>query len=1027
MNNSIRMKALATAFVIAGSSLSAFASDYTFSESVTIDEVNYSLDMTQGVARFDGYVYGQNPTTAVVPSRISYEGRQYTVVATGEYSFYYGDYETITLPNTLKEIGAYTFQSCMRLTSITLPSGITELGEQAFGYCTSLTSVAIPNGVKVLHSNLFYGCERLSDVQIPASVDSVGYGVFSSCPSLEELCFTNPSLRFTRDSDPFHYDLKYLHLANVTPPDVDFYHTQMTVYVPQGSIHAYSLDACWMNSVIVDGEQGISVSVNVTPGTLKDQIISKTSYFSNVNRLTIKGKLNDEDIAFLRDRDLMHNLIALDMKEVDMPTIPSQLMYERYGLQEFAFPGNTTGIEPNAFTYNYNLRSVTFPETLTYIGSSAFNLCRSLKSLTFPSSLKTIETTAFCDCGALTSIQFNEGLTSIGSSAFSCSSYPSKITSLQFPSSLKTIGSTAFAYQRSLQSIQFAEGLEVMDSNCFYECNALTEVTIPSSVCYMETPFYYCASLRKVTCLAGLPPQTSGYHPFSIEQPDQVLLQVPDFALSAYKTANGWEGIENIEGIDYMPATLNFISEGKLSLTSVPADVKPVVNIFKNPVSWQTMYGHATISAPQTFSLSGLNMSWDIYDDSNNDYYYYTYGTTNGNNYFGTLISESPIRSDQVALSVRMQPYVWNFICLPFDVRVSDIQCPGVAGLAIRQYSGKNRAEERLSETWLDMTADSILHRGVGYILQYGSSTTATLVFPALNNSHKNDIFTSTDVTLPLQAYPAEFSHNRGWNFVGNPYPCYYDTRYLGFDGIITVWSSYYRNYFAYSVADDQYVLRPGEAFFLQSSVGQNSLTFDAAGRQSDRVAAEVPSKPAAAAADRKVIDLTVSQDDKFDRTRIVFNEYASSAYETTCDATKFWSSRNDLPQLYTVASGVQYAINERPLSDGTVQLGFRAQLPGEYTLSLQAAAGMEIWLSDALTGDEINLTEAGSYTFRSAGQEQSANRFKIGVVGAQTAIEDVTAPDGQTQRYTLDGRIMGIEADGIHIERKNGKSAIVR
>ena len=50
------------------------------------------------------------------------------------------------------------------LTSVTIPDSVTNIGADAFSGCSSLTSVTIPNSVTSIGSGTFYGCTSLTSV-----------------------------------------------------------------------------------------------------------------------------------------------------------------------------------------------------------------------------------------------------------------------------------------------------------------------------------------------------------------------------------------------------------------------------------------------------------------------------------------------------------------------------------------------------------------------------------------------------------------------------------------------------------------------------------------------------------------------------------------------------------------------------------------------------------------------------------------------------------------------------------------------
>ena len=158
-------------------------------------------------------------------------------------------------------------------------------------------------------------------------------------------------------------------------------------------------------------------------------------------------------------------------------------------------------------------------------------------------------------------------------------------------------------------------------------------------------------------------------------------------------------------------------------------------------------------------------------------------------------------------------------------------------------------------------------------------------------------------------------------------------------------------------------------------------------------------------AANRSVYNITISNGDMGDRTRVVINDAASMAYEMSSDAAKFASTEATVPQIYTVESGTRYAINERPLSSGVVALGVHCGIEGEYTIALGGDANGTVILDDKEMGVSTEITADRGYTFFAPVGDYTS-RFALRFMPGTTAVDGVTVDETVENGdvYTIDG-----------------------
>lgn len=773
------------------------------------------------------------------------------------------------------------------------------------------------------------------------------------------------------------------------------------------------------------------ISVNLKePGSLGTEVLYHTDHIKNVRRLKVKGTMNDDDWAKLK---MMSRLQHVDLSEAVFTEIPEgQFRYTNGNdttmrfLRSVVLPEGVKTIHKNSF-YGSFVEKINIPTTLSLVNDYAFYGCYA-KELSFPANTKFEGDYIFSRMPLLEKLVLPKNLESIPRYAFD---QAKGLTDVVWPDSLKTISHCAFRDCYSLQNFSVAgEALqdtmelpfvETIEDNAFDGCKKLKHIELRAVKTLKDWVFANCTNLTYASVNADVCsfeyntfsncPKLSTlklYSPTVVSYPNNsnpagdlknVTLQVPHYLVNSYKLDEYWYNAK-IEGFDYSDMAYIPIRQN-LTLNSERFGGKPAIVIF----------GGAYLKINGNDAQAFQNMKFNV---------------NPGESLYGQLLNNSNTVTQEgvLKLSYYTKAKKWYFISLPFDLDIAKITHDAAnAQYAIRSYDGATRAVNGATGNWKNIDRTTTIPAGTGFIFQTNVDTWST--FFAAEGSENLAISTDEfEKTLEVNA-STENSH-KGWNLVGNPYQCFYNNHMLNFTAPITVWDVDKKTYAAYSITDDDYALRPNEAFFIQCpNEENNTISFPLQGRQLSSVINSQNAVKANGAAVRKLIDLTLSQNGMEDKTRVVFNDNASMAYETGCDAGKFMSMEADVPQVYTLdAQANTYAINERPFGDGIVQLGIYVAKEGAYTFSAQRNSVGNIYLVDNKEGVIINLHDQ-DYTFQSeAGTIEGRFSLCLNANGMATGIQDMQEDTTEgADLYDLSGRRISQTQKGVYVIRKAGKS----
>ena len=800
---------------------------------------------------------------------------------------------------------------------------------------------------------------------------------------------------------------------------------------------------CHIKEVGVEATPSIEVSL-LEPGSLGTEVLYHVDHLKDVRRLKVKGKMNDDDWAKIA---MMTNLFTLDLSETDATEIPDKQFQKDYSyynvneskcafLHEVVLPNGLESIGESAFENSY-VNSFVFPSTLNSIGNRAFNNSFITEAI-LPDSMTSIGTYAFSGCKYLVTVNYPKNLTYVPEHCFnSCDN----LNTFTLPYGLEVIGRYAFSGASKFNP-RLPETLTTMGYNAFSSC-ATDSLFVPeslttwnvnygsnafsnnSNLVYAEFPTsFYKEDMQGIitnsknlqTLVLKSPTVVSGEYKSSFLSgiaAENVTIKVPSFLVNSYKLDEYWYNYK-IEGFNTTDIKDWNVRGGLVLNHRERIEGNPNINIDNT--------GSIKVNGENAQKIDTLNVSVD--HTKYNSHYNSITGTYEYNYYYGQLW----VRNDASTIGGAYMHHhkvagkKWYFLSLPFDFTVGEVTNSANAKLAIRYYDGASRATEGAVGNWKNYTAEDVIEAGTGFIVQASAET--TLTFRAMDNESKQNVVSNEEFVKALAANPSETVSNSGWNLVGNPWQCYFNIHTLNFTAPITVYNVSAKTYTAYSIIDDDYAIRPNEAFFVQCPEGTEYISFPETGRQ---LTSEItnqssaPAKRTAAMGSRQLVDVAISAGDLTDKTRVVLNEAALMEYETACDASKFFTMDAGVPQIYTLDSeATEYAINERPVGNGNVQLGVVIAASGKHTISMPRNDAKTVVLIDHVAGTTHDLS-LGEYTFTAEAGTYNG-RFTLSISKAHTtAIDEATATDftvksvenaivvsgaeGMVTVFTIDGR----------------------
>ena len=328
--------------------------------------------------------------------------------------------ETISLPDSVTQLGTFTFYICPNLRMIRFGKYIGNQYTSITGYCPSIDYLVVPPENTLIHSDhncvieteskrLLYGC-RNSIIPDDGSVLILGFTAFQDCTGLTSIVVPSP----------------------VT-----------------------TIENCAFNSC----HNLVSIEIADSVTSIGDQTFLFCKSLKNVRLPAHLKELNTELFEYCEA-----------LEEITIPDEVEEIYSGCFdgckALKTVRLPESLKIINNYAFRECSSLESITLPAGLTHLGE-VFKGCSSLRCIEIPDGIEELYTGAFLNCTSLVEVKMPKYVYGIPRLLFKgCTS----LTSVIIPDGANRIEQYAFSGCTALKSVTIPTSVKYIEEDIFEDC-----------------------------------------------------------------------------------------------------------------------------------------------------------------------------------------------------------------------------------------------------------------------------------------------------------------------------------------------------------------------------------------------------------------------------------------------------------------------------------------------------------------------------------------------------------------------------